>query len=97
RSRRGCYRRRPRGPCSRGPRCPTSPGQVVVRLCEVAGDGRSRRLSWGARNLALSDDLSAPRRAGATSRRVIVDVALFSIAETLAAGNRLRIALSTSY
>ncbi|MGH7125916.1 MAG: CocE/NonD family hydrolase, partial [Stellaceae bacterium] len=38
-------------------------GQVVVRLCEVARDGRSRRLSWGARNLALSEDLSARRSA----------------------------------
>ena len=72
-------------------------GQVVVRLCEVAPDGSSRRLSWGVRNLALSDDLSAPRTAGGVGQSIAVDIPLFAVAETLAAGNRLRIALSTSY
>ncbi len=72
-------------------------GQVVVRLCEVAADGSSRRLSWGARNLALSDDLSAPRTAVGAGQSIAVDIPLFALADTLAAGNRLRIALSTSY
>jgi hypothetical protein len=72
-------------------------GQVVVRLCEVAADGSSRRLSWGVRNLALSDDLSAPRTAGGVGQSIAVDIPLFALANTLAAGNRLRIALSTSY
>jgi putative CocE/NonD family hydrolase len=72
-------------------------GQVVVRLCEVAPDGSSRRLSWGVRNLALSDDLSAPRTAGGAGQSIAVDIPLFALAEKLAAGNRLRIALSTSY
>jgi len=71
--------------------------QVVVRLCEVTPDGRSRRLSWGVRNLALSDDLSAPRTAGEVGQSITVDIPLFALAETLAAGNRVRIALSTSY
>jgi putative CocE/NonD family hydrolase len=72
-------------------------GQIVVRLCEVAPDGRSRRLSWGVRNLALSDDLSAPRPAGGVGQGITVDIPLFALAENLAEGNRLRIALSTSY
>jgi putative CocE/NonD family hydrolase len=72
-------------------------GQVVVRLCEVTPDGTSRRLSWGARNLALSDDLSGPRASGGESRRIVLEVPLFAMAETLAIGNRLRVALSTSY
>jgi putative CocE/NonD family hydrolase len=70
-------------------------GQVAVRFCEVAPDGRSRRLSWGARNLALSDDFSARR--SVASRTVRVEVPLFDLADSVAQGNRLRLALSTSY
>jgi putative CocE/NonD family hydrolase len=72
-------------------------GQIVVRLCEVAQDGRSRRLSWGVRNLVLSDDLSQLRAGGGAGQSITVDIPLFALAETLAPGNRLRIALSTSY
>ncbi len=70
-------------------------GQIVVRLCEVAPDGRSRRLSWGARNLALTDDFSArsPFRSGTFS----VEIPLFALSDTIGAGNRLRVAVSTSY
>jgi putative CocE/NonD family hydrolase len=70
--------------------------QIVVRLCEVTPDGRSRRLSWGACNLGLSDDLSA-RRTAAAGASLVVDIPLYAVAETVAAGNRLRIALSSSY
>jgi putative CocE/NonD family hydrolase len=70
-------------------------GQVVVRLCEVAPDGRSRRLSWGARNLAFSDDFSAPR--SLASRRLGIEVPLLAFADSVAPGNRLRVAISTSY
>jgi putative CocE/NonD family hydrolase len=69
-------------------------GQVAARLCEVAPDGRSRRLSWGAHNLALSDDLSANRTADGS---LVVDIPLYALAETVTAGNRLRVALSSSY
>jgi putative CocE/NonD family hydrolase len=68
-------------------------GQIVVRLCEVAPDGRSRRLSWGTWNLALTDDFSALRASGSMS----IEVPLFDLAESVAAGNRLRVALSASY
>lgn len=69
--------------------------QVVVRLCEVTPDGRSRRLSWGASNLALSDDFSERRwpRPGA----VEIEIPLFGLADTIGPGNRLRVAISTSY
>jgi putative CocE/NonD family hydrolase len=70
-------------------------GQIVVRLCEVAPDGRSRRLSWGARNLALTDDFSALRQSGLGS--MSIEVPLFDLADSVAPGNRLRVALSTSY
>ena len=70
-------------------------GQIVVRLCEVAPDGRSRRLSWGARNLALSDDFSARR--SARSGVFGVEIPLFALADTIGQGNRLRVAVSTSY
>ena len=70
-------------------------GQIIVRLCDVAPDGRSRRLTWGARNLALSDDLSTRRsdRPGTLS----IEIPLFGLAESVGVGNRLRLALSTSY
>jgi len=70
-------------------------GQIVVRLCEIAPDGRSRRVAWGARNLALSDDLSAPRRPATGAETVTVS--LHAIADTLARGSRIRVALSRSY
>jgi hypothetical protein len=56
---------------------------------------RSRRLSWGARNLALTDDFSALRQSG--SRSLSIEVPLFDLADSVAPGNRLRVALSTSY
>jgi uncharacterized protein len=70
-------------------------GPIVVRLCEVAPDGRSRRLSWSARNLALSDDFSAQRspQSGAAS----IEIPLFGLADTIDRGSRLRLAISTSY
>jgi len=71
-------------------------GQVTARLCEVTPDGRSRRLSWGARNLALSDDLSANRTVSADGS-LFVDIPLYALAETVTVGNRLRVALSSSY
>jgi hypothetical protein len=61
----------------------------------VAPDGRSRRLSWGARNLALSDDFSAPR--SLRSRRLGIEVPLLDLSDSVALGNRLRVAISTSY
>jgi uncharacterized protein len=70
-------------------------GQIVVRLCEVAPDGRSRRLSWGARNLALSDDFSVRRSTQATA--VSIEIPLFGLADSIGPGNRLRLAVSTSY
>jgi putative CocE/NonD family hydrolase len=70
-------------------------GQIVVRLCEVAPDGRSRRLSWGARNLALRDDFSARR--SVAGRTLSLELPLFDLADSVAPGNRLRVAFSTSY
>jgi putative CocE/NonD family hydrolase len=70
-------------------------GQIVVRLCEVTPDGRSRRLSWGARNLAFGDDFAAPRTPRVNGQTI--EVPLFGLADSIAAGNRLRLAVSTSY
>jgi len=69
-------------------------GQIVVRLCEVAPDGRSRRLSWGARNLTLSDDFSVRRSPQAT---LSIEIPLFGLADSIGQGSRLRLAVSTSY
>jgi putative CocE/NonD family hydrolase len=70
-------------------------GQIVIRLCEVAPDGRSRRLSWGARNLALSDDFATIR--SLASGMLSIEVPLFDIADSISVGNQLRVAVSTSY
>jgi hypothetical protein len=75
-------------------------GQVVVRICEVTPGGSSRRLTWGTRSLALQDDLAASHRqglGGSDSGSIMVDVPLFAVSETLTTGNRIRVALSTSY
>src|SRR5262249_35356044 len=71
-------------------------GQLVARLCEAAPDGRSRRVAWGARNLALADDLASPMAPDPGGRLRVV-VPLHAVADSVAAGSRLRLALSTSY
>jgi len=71
-------------------------GQIVVRLCEVTPDGTSRRVSWGALNLALTGD-----RSGRASHEpgVIrsVTVPMFATADGFAAGHCIRIAVSSGY
>src|SRR5262249_35970953 len=66
---------------------------VAVRLCDVAPDGASLRVTYGLLNLA--------RREG--GRPVVpgepmgVEIALNPIAHRFPAGHRLRVAISTGY
>jgi hypothetical protein len=74
----------------------SAPCALVARLCEVAPDGRSRRIAWGARHIGLNDDFTgnAPAPGG---REIRVRIRLNDVADTVSAGHRVRLALSTSY
>ncbi len=69
---------------------------LAARLCDVAPDGSSLRLSYGLLNLSHRDGDANPQLlvAGQTYR---VRIALCGLAQVLPAGHRLRLALSTSY
>lgn len=69
---------------------------VVVRLCDVAPDGRSTRVTWGLLDLGARDglDRSTPLRPG---ERLAVELALGDVAHHFAPGHRLRLAVSTNY
>jgi uncharacterized protein len=69
---------------------------VAARLCDVAPDGTSIRVSYGFRNLTHTPDHGAwaPLVPG---RRVEVAFSLNDVAYAFPAGHRLRLALSTCY
>ncbi|MEQ9641619.1 MAG: CocE/NonD family hydrolase [Alphaproteobacteria bacterium] len=69
---------------------------LVARLCEVAADGASLRLSYGLLNLTHRDGHGEPKPlAPGTWYRV--RLALNDMAHRLPAGHRVRLALSTTY
>ncbi|MGE0255091.1 MAG: CocE/NonD family hydrolase [Alphaproteobacteria bacterium] len=69
---------------------------IAVRLCDVAPDGASTRVTYGLLNLTRRDGMeaAAPLHPG---ERVRVTVALNHIAHAFPAGNVVRLAVSTSY
>jgi hypothetical protein len=70
--------------------------QLAVRLCDVAPDGRSARVSYGVLNLTHRDghESPAPLEPG---RRYRVRVKLNDCGHRFAAGHRIRIAVATGY
>jgi uncharacterized protein len=70
-------------------------GFVVARLCEVAPDGASRRVTYGGLSLAHPEGAGSP--ALSPGRRARVTVPLYPVADGFAAGHRIRLALSTAY
>lgn len=70
--------------------------QLAVRLCDVAPDGTSSRITWGALNLTHRNSHAEPE-ALVPGAPVEVAVTLDHIAYRLPAGHRLRVAVSTSY
>jgi len=76
--------------------CDRADAFCVARLCDVAPDGRSTRIAFGARNLSLADDLTpaADIKAG---RPFKLRLDLGAVAHRFAKGHRVRIALSNSY
>ena len=70
--------------------------QIAVRLCDLAPDGASQRVSYGVLNLAHRDGSAAPKPL-VPGEMVRVRVPLKVFGHRFAAGHRLRFALSTAY
>ena len=71
-------------------------GFVVARLCDVAPDGASVRIAHGMRNLCHRDSMAEPAPM-VPGQAVQISFDLDQMAYRLAAGHRLRLALSNSY
>ncbi len=76
--------------------CNRPVAHVAVRLNEIFPDGTSARVSYGVLNLTHRDshEAPAPLRPG---RRYEAVVRLNHVAHAFAAGNRIRVAISTAY
>ncbi len=75
--------------------CDQPLGFVVARLCDVAPDGRSVRIAHGFLNLCHRDSRKDPAQM-VPGEAVDIAFALDQMGYRLAAGHRLRLALSTS-
>jgi predicted acyl esterase len=69
---------------------------LAVRLCDLAPDGSSLRLSYGLLNLSHRDGSEQPRVL-VPGTVVRVRLQLCALAQVVAPGHRLRLALSNSY
>ena len=76
--------------------CNVPQALIAVRLCDVAPDGASLRLSYGLLNLSHRDGSASPKPM-VPGERTRIRIPLCALAHRVAAGHRLRIALSTSY
>ncbi|WP_285671882.1 CocE/NonD family hydrolase, partial [Paralimibaculum aggregatum] len=70
--------------------------QLCARLCDVAPDGVSQRISYRPRNLCAHAGFAAPERL-VPGRLYRTEIPLNACGHALAPGHRLRLALSTSY
>jgi len=77
-------------------RCDKPQGLVCVRLCDVAPDGRSTRVTVGLLNLTHRDGHGEPA-ALVPGQRYVVRVELDDIAHSFAAGHRVGVSVSTVY
>lgn len=71
-------------------------GQLIARLCDVAPDGSSTRITYGVMNLALRDGLDNPQTVVA-GEKMQVGVKLDDVGYQIPAGHRLRLAISNAY
>ena len=76
--------------------CDKPLGQLAVRLCDVAPDGTSARISYGVLNLSHRDASAEPSlmTPGASTQ---IHVSMKVCGYRFSAGHRIRLALSTSY
>ena len=70
--------------------------QVAVRLCDVAPDGASTRVTYGVLNLAHRDGHAEPR-ALVPGQSYRVRVQMNDIAQRFPAGHRVRVSVSSNY
>jgi hypothetical protein len=70
--------------------------QLIARLCDVAPDGSSRRISYGVLNLTHRESHAEPLPL-APGRRYFVSLKLNDCGYAIPAGHRVRLALSTAY
>ena len=76
--------------------CDQPEAQVAVRLCDVAPDGASTRVTYGVLNLSHRDGHSKPE-ALAPGESCRVHVHLNEIAQNFPAGHCIRLSLSSNY
>ncbi|MCP5152458.1 MAG: CocE/NonD family hydrolase [Chromatiales bacterium] len=76
--------------------CDRPIAMLVARLCEVTPRGQSLRVTYGALNLTRRDGLADPTPLE-PGRRYRVRVPLYVAAHEFSPGNRIRLALSTTY
>lgn len=69
---------------------------LVARLCEVAPDGRSLRVTYGLLNLSHRDGHAEPHPLE-PGKQYRVRLQLNDVAHRFSVGNRIRLALSTAY
>lgn len=69
---------------------------VAVRLCDVQPDGASTRITYGVLNLCHRDGHETPREI-VPGETMDIALKLDDIAYRVAAGNRLRVAVSSTY
>ncbi|WP_299964203.1 CocE/NonD family hydrolase [uncultured Roseobacter sp.] len=70
--------------------------QIAVRLCDVAPDGASSRITYGVLNLSHRESAADPHPMPVDTP-IPVELHLDTIAYRLPAGHRLRLSISTSY
>ncbi|MEO8544090.1 MAG: CocE/NonD family hydrolase [Burkholderiaceae bacterium] len=76
--------------------CDQPQALLAARLCDVAPDGSSLRLSYGLLNLAQRDGPEQPQPL-VPGKMVRVRLRLCALAQVVPRGHRLRLALSNSY
>ncbi|MFK7879025.1 CocE/NonD family hydrolase [Roseobacter sp.] len=76
--------------------CDSPHGQIAVRLCDVAPDGASTRITYGLLNLThrLDPARPEPMKPGETTA---IELKLDHVAYRVPEGHRLRVAVSNSY
>ncbi len=76
--------------------CDRPQALLAARLCDVAPDGSSLRLSYGLLNLSHRDGSATPQPL-VPGQRVRVRLRLCGLAQRVPAGHRIRLALSNTY
>ena len=71
-------------------------GQIILRLCDVAPDGSSTRITYGALNLAMRTGLDTPQ-AVIAGQPMDITIKLDDTGYELPQGHKLRLAISTAY